>query len=123
MVDGLVTLPADAATVEAFDWLAEEVVEAGGEAWTWRAHPGSKAQHAALRAHVSAAVAAEYRALIDATKEVAAGPTRRAVERLRKDLRGIETRDRFGFKERDQARRAVRRLSEAVERSDPAVAR
>jgi hypothetical protein len=27
--------------VEAFDWLADEVIEAGGEAWTWRARPGS----------------------------------------------------------------------------------
>ena len=37
LVDGLVALPADAETIEAFDWLADEVVEAGGEAWTWRA--------------------------------------------------------------------------------------
>ena len=43
LVDGLVALPADPQTVEAFDWLADEVIEAGGEAWTWRARPGSKA--------------------------------------------------------------------------------
>src|SRR4051812_31353986 len=48
LVDGLVTLPADPATVEAFDWLAEEIVDAGGEAWTWRAS-GSKQQHSELR--------------------------------------------------------------------------
>ena len=63
LVDGLVALPLDPATAEAFDWLADEVVEAGGEAWTWRAAPGSKAQHQALRRRVSEAVVEEYHAL------------------------------------------------------------
>ena len=39
LVDGLVALPSDPATVEAFDWLADEVIEAGGEAWTFRGDP------------------------------------------------------------------------------------
>src|SRR6476661_350048 len=63
LVDGLVGLPADATTIEAFDWLADEVVEAGGEAWTWRAEPGSKRQHIELRRQIDDAVAEEYRAL------------------------------------------------------------
>src|SRR3954469_1963870 len=64
LVDGLVALPADPATTEAFDWLADEVIEAGGEAWTWRAQPGSKQQLAALRERASEAVRDEYLALI-----------------------------------------------------------
>src|SRR3954447_19324502 len=63
LVDGLVALPADPATIEAFDWVADEVIEAGGEAWTWRAQAGSKHQQAALRQRASEAVAEEYRAL------------------------------------------------------------
>jgi len=31
VVDGLVALPADPRTVEAFEWLADEVLEAGGK--------------------------------------------------------------------------------------------
>jgi hypothetical protein len=57
IVDGLVALPADPRTIEAFDWLADEVMEAGGEAWTWRAAPGSKRQHAALLQRINEAAA------------------------------------------------------------------
>ena len=90
LVDGLVALPADPATVEAFDWLADEVIEAGGEAWTWRAQPGSKQQQAALRERASEAVVEEYRALIAEAKEAAADPTGRSLGRLRRELRAIE---------------------------------
>jgi hypothetical protein len=114
LVDGLVALPADAATIEAFDWLADEVVDAGGEAWTWRARPGSKRQAAALRARISDAAADDYRALIAETHAAAANPTRRTLERLRRELRLIESRDRVGVRERDQARRAVERVAASI---------
>src|SRR5688572_28099696 len=64
LVDGLVALPADPRTVEAFDWLADEVVDAGGEAWTWRAQSGSKDQQRTLEERMTSAVADEYRALL-----------------------------------------------------------
>jgi len=118
LVDGLVALPADPATVEAFDWLAEAVLEAGGEAWTWRAAPGTKQQHQALRGRISEAAAEDYRALI-AEAEEAQGegdPPPRTVERLRRELREIESRDRFSVKEGDAARRAVERLKDCAER-------
>ena len=67
-------LPADATTIEAFDWLADEVIEAGGEAWTWQARPGSKQQHTALRQRLSAAAAEEYRTLIAEADGVRADP-------------------------------------------------
>ena len=35
LVDGLVALPADARTKEQLEWLAEEVLDAGGEATVW----------------------------------------------------------------------------------------
>jgi hypothetical protein len=37
-------------------------------------------------------------------------PSRRTVERLRRELRKIEVRDHFASKEREQARRALDRL-------------
>ena len=113
LVDGLVALPADAATVEAFDWLAEEVVDAGGEAWTWKGQPGSKAQQRTLQARLTSSVADEYRALIAEAKGAEADPSRRTIERLRRELHRVEGRDHFGPKEREQARRAVEHLAAA----------
>ena len=110
LVDGLVTLPCDPKTREAFDWLADEVIEAGGEAWTWRGQPGSKDQEHALREKMTAAVVDEYRALVDDVREARDGASRRTVERLRRELRKIEARDHFAPKEREQARRAIDRL-------------
>ena len=121
LVDGLVALPADPATAEAFDWLADEVIEAGGEAWTWRA-VGSKQQHGDLRDRLSSGVVEEYRALIaDARKPTAA--TVRTVARLRRELHQIEGRDRFGVKEGEQARRIVERLAANVDRSEAEASR
>lgn len=110
VVDGLVALPADPRTVEAFDWLADEVLEAGGEAWTWRA-TSSKAQDRALRQRASDAVGEEYRTLVTKASDAETDPQRRTVDRLRRELRSIEGRDHFGSKEQDRARRAVERLA------------
>lgn len=123
LVDGLVALPADAATIEAFDWLADEILEAGGEASTWRASPGSEQQHTALRARLSDAVAEEYRSLIAEVDDAPADPTRRTADRLRRELHLIESRDRFTVKERDVARRAVDRLAASVDLADTGVPR
>jgi hypothetical protein len=112
LVDGLVALPADSATIEAFDWLADEVIEAGGEAWTWRARPGSKAQQQALQGRLRAAVADEYRALMDEAAAIDADPSGRTLGRLRRELRAIESRDRFGVPERHQARAALETTAE-----------
>ena len=118
LVDGLVALPADPKTVEAFDWLADEVLEAGGEAWTWRGRPGSKDQEQALRERMVAAVVEEYGALLAEVRDAGQEPSRRTVERLRRDLRKIEGRDHFAPKEREQARRAIERLAKVVETTE-----
>lgn len=121
MVDGLVALPASARTREQFDWLADEVIEAGGEAWTWTAVPGSKAQQKLLAARMSDAAAVDYRAVIDEAEQLASEEhlSRRTVGRLRRELRRIEARDHFPPEERELARRAVERLGPAVDTVDP----
>ena len=48
LLDGLVALPADARTREQLEWLADEVVEAGGEASIWIGELGSAAQEREL---------------------------------------------------------------------------
>lgn len=123
VLDGLVALPADPATVEAFDWLAQDVIEAGGEAWTWQARPGSKAQQAALLDRMRGTIVDEYRALLADIDTAGTEPSRRTAERLRRELHKIERRDHFGPREREQARRALDRLSYLAAPMEPRAAR
>jgi hypothetical protein len=102
LVDGLVALPAGSQNKEQLDWLADEILEAGGEAWTFTATPGSKDQQRALAARMTDAAAADYRAvLVEAEEILASGelPSRRTVERLSRELRRVQLRDPFPAKE------------------------
>src|SRR5947209_20479893 len=85
VVDGLVALPATAETVESFGWLADEIIEADGEAWTWQA-TGSKQQDRALRQRLKDAVIEDYSALVAQAKSAMGAPQRRTVDRLRRTL-------------------------------------
>lgn len=118
IVDGLVGLPADARTREQLDWIADEVIEAGGTASVWTARPGSAAQQRSFAAAIADAAAAEYAAVIaEAAGARNADPAerRRIVARLRRELHRIAQRDRFPPVEREQACRAVRELARSVE--------
>src|SRR5438477_12041941 len=64
--DGLVALPNDARTQEQLEWIADEVLEAGGEATLWIARAGSVGQERGLAAAMAESVADEYRAVTEA---------------------------------------------------------
>jgi hypothetical protein len=122
LVDGLVALPASSQNRERFDWLADEVIDAGGEAWTFDAIPGSKEQQRALAAHLTNAAAVDYRALLEEAEALLASRdslSRRSVDRVRRELRRIEDRDPFPPKERATVRRAIQRLSARLDTADP----
>ena len=123
--DGLVALPADARTREQLDWLAEEILEAGGVATVWLAIPGSAAQERAIAEAMRDARAAEYRAVIEQARTVAAGVSAertRVLRRLRGELRRIARRDFFPPAEREAARAAVDALAaDALAAGEPAV--
>ena len=117
LADGLVALPLDAHTREQLEWVAEEVVDARGDASLWIARPATRAQERALAARMAAAVAADYRAVIEAAW--AAGERdspgrRRTLQRLRRTLQAIDARDHFPPPERERARRAVEQLAQLV---------
>src|SRR4051794_38188854 len=118
IVDGLVALPLDSRTREQLEWVADEVIEAGGEATVWIGQPGSAAQARALAARMAAEVADQY-AQVRRDAEAAAGGAppdrRRTLRRLRGELRRIQQRDFFPPPERDHARVAVEALGAAVE--------
>jgi hypothetical protein len=122
--DGLVALPADARTREQIDWLAEEILEAGGVATVWLATPGSATQERTIAETMHAARAEEYRRVTEQAREVAGGGTAeraRALRRLRGELRRIARRDFFPPAERDAARAAVDALAADAATETPAL--
>lgn len=117
MADGVVALPLDARTREQLEWLAEQVVEAGGEARIWLAEPGSTAHERALAQQIADAVKAEYEAVI---AEVSAARSseaarRRTLARLRREVRRIRSRDYFPSGMADRAQAAVESLAQTAE--------
>jgi hypothetical protein len=118
LADGLVALPLDARTKEQLEWLADEVIEAGGEASIWIAEAGSAAQDRALAARMAEAVAAEYRAVgaaARAARSATVATRRRMLRRLRRELRSIRARDYFPPPEAAEARQSVESLAGALE--------
>jgi hypothetical protein len=118
LLDGLAALPLDARNREQLEWLADEVVEAGGEATIWVGEVASAAQERELATRMAEAVAAEYRALIDESEAARAerpGQRRRTFGRLRRELRRIRARDYFPPPERELAQQAVDVLGALVE--------
>src|SRR5215831_1549844 len=63
LLDGLVALPLDARTREQLEWLADEVVEAGGEAALWTGAPTTAAQQLDLANRLTEPVAADYQSV------------------------------------------------------------
>jgi len=118
LLDGLVALPFDGRNRESFEWLADEVVEAGGEATIWIGRLASAAQERALAARMSEAVAAEYRCVIEEAAGLLSGAgvaPRRSLLRLRRELRRIRARDYFPVAERERAVQAVESLAVEME--------
>ena len=115
LVDGLVALPSDARTKEQFEWLAEEILDAGGEATVWIGRPGSRADERRLATRMAAEVAEQYRSIAAEAAELARSHPvdRRSLARLQRELQRIGRRDFFPPAERDTAHRAVRDLTTA----------
>ena len=115
--DGLVALPADARTREQLEWVAEQIIEGGGQATLWQARPATVGQEQRVAAEMAAARAAEYaNVCADAEAARTADPAARAatLRRLRNELRRIGRRDFFPPAQRDAAQAAVRALSDAA---------
>ena len=122
--DGLVALPADARTREQLEWVAEEVVDAGGTAGVWLARPATLTQERVLAQEMATARAAEYTALTEAARAAldAEGPEQsRVLRKLRTQWREITRRDFFPPSEREAASTALRDLGDAVTAPDAGV--
>src|SRR5215210_296446 len=118
ILDGLVALPADSRTREQLEWLAEQVLEAGGSAEIWVAQPGTAVQERELAHRMQRRIAEEYEAVVGAATaalDEEPGRRKRTLGRLRRELRRIRRRDYFPPVGGDEARAAVERLSDSLE--------
>jgi hypothetical protein len=114
LLDGLVVLPADARTQEQFEWLADEILEAGGEASLWLAEAADRAVERELIAQLRRRAVEEYRAVmaeLDAGDDISA----RTIGRLRREMQRIAHRDFFPPPERDAAERAIAEATREVQ--------
>ena len=114
VVDGVVALPLDSRNREQLEWLADEVVDAGGDATIWVSQTATAAQERALASEMAERAAGEYRAITAAAESAVDGgevQRRRTLARLRRELRRVGSRDYFPPPERDRARAAVERLA------------
>jgi hypothetical protein len=119
LLDGLVALPLDSRNREQLEWLADEVLEAGGAASIWLADPAAAAQERALAEALAKAVGREYASLIEAAQAAGQEPPgqrRRTLARLRRELGRIRRRDYFPPPEREQAQASVEVLAQTLEK-------
>lgn len=126
-VDGLVLLPAEPRTREGMEWVAEQVVAAGGQATLWAATHLSAADERATVLAMNAAVTADYAAVTVEARALARGVAdgqphdapagkdaaalRHAAARLTRAVAQIQNRDYFGAPGRSPAQRAVTALT------------
>jgi hypothetical protein len=116
--DGVVVLPLDRRNREQLEWIAEDVLEAGGDASIWLGELATAEQERELVSRMCDTVAADYLQLIVEAKAVRSQPPsrrRRSLARLRRELRRIRERDYFPPPERDLAQQALDALGAIVE--------
>jgi hypothetical protein len=122
VLDGLVALPLDSRTRESLEWIADDVLAAGGEATVWIAEVASLSQERALATRMAEAIASEYMAIAteaEAAAELEAWLRRRTLARLRRELHRIRRRDFFPPAERERAEAAVAQLAAALAEAVP----
>jgi hypothetical protein len=117
IVDGLVAVPASVSNLEQMGWVANDVLDAGGEATLWTAELASVKQERELAARLNREVTDAYRVFvsdIEVETQSAEPVGRRQQDRFARQLRDIVRRDHLGAPGRDRAERALKRLSRAM---------
>ena len=118
LLDGLVALPLDHRNREQLEWIAQEVLEAGGEATIWISETSAADEERELVAHMKEVVADDYERLIADVQAAVTQPVgrrRRSLGRLRRELRRIRERDYFPTPERELAEQALDQLASTAE--------
>lgn len=117
IVDGLVAVPESTDNAEQMGWIANDVLDAGGEAHLWTAELHSVKQERELVARLNREVSDAYRDFAAAAEDAmggseVVGPRQR--DRFKRELRDIVRRDHIGATGRDRAERALQKLTRAA---------
>jgi hypothetical protein len=94
--DAVWVLPADARTREAFEWLADEIVERGGTALVWEAESLDQGQDRELIRRFRDQAGARYQAIADSAEAIGRAAARRGLRatqltgQARRQLGGLE---------------------------------
>jgi hypothetical protein len=113
-----VALPSDARNREQLEWVTDEVLEHGGTSAIWLGVPASAADERKVAKARSTALAAEYATIADeaaAARRLDAAGRRKALRRLRRELRQVRARDHFPPPKRESAVQAVEELAALIE--------
>lgn len=108
--DGLVALPDDVRTREQLEWVADQAIEAGGEATIWVARTTRAADDDALARQLNDARNDEYAGLLADIRGSGAGADARTIARWRREYRRIERRDHLRAPGREAVRLALAEL-------------
>lgn len=114
LTDGLVALPEDPRTREQLEWLADDVIQSGGDASIWLAEPATRAQERAIARAMSEAIDREYATLEREAHEAGRSRDGRTTARLRRQLHRIERRDYFPGPARARARAALKTVLDTL---------
>lgn len=115
LTDGVALLPASPRTQEQLEWVAEDVVSAGGQAEVWTAAPTSRAEFERIRDELQAARGEEYRQIVEGAASAIEDPDPdKSLKALRRRLREVTRRDHFPTDDRDRADHALRSLAESL---------
>src|SRR5438477_5092249 len=93
LLDGLVALPAEPRTREQFEWVADEIVEADGDASLWLAEAADRVVERGLIDQIRSRAADDYRAVIDELQGLGDDISVRTFRRMRRELQRIGHRD------------------------------
>jgi hypothetical protein len=117
IVDGLVAVPESVSNLEQMGWVANDVLDADGEATLWTAELASTKQERELVARLNRDVTDAYRSLvaaIDGADRSSEPVGRRQYDRFARELRGVVRRDHLQAPGHDRAERALQRLARAA---------
>ena len=120
IVDGLVAVPESVSNLEQMGWVANDVLDADGEATLWAAELASAKQERELVTRLNRDVTEAYRALVTAIEGADDGfepGGRRQADRFARELRDIARRDHLAAPGRDRAERALKRFARTAARA------
>jgi hypothetical protein len=116
--DSIYVLPRSERTLEAFEWLAAEIREGGGEASVWEATARTEVQERELRDFFLEQVNSQYRAILE---EARSDPDEDSLRRLWGQYHNVKAQDYLRSPLSIEARAACERKAQLLKQKEEAI--